>query len=132
MKKELEDKLFNKYPKIFRQRKLPMTETCMNWGIECGDGWYNILDMLCKQIQWHIDVNLNDDEDGEEIQVEAIQVKEKFGSLRFYHSGGNKFIYGMVAMAEAMTMCTCESCGAPGTQSNSKWITTLCEDCRKG
>ena len=95
MKKELEDKLFEKYPKIFRQKDLPMNETCMCWGFECGDGWYNILDILCKQIQWHIDKNLKEDELEGNVQVEATQVKEKFGGLRFYYHGGNDFINGL-------------------------------------
>lgn len=31
---ELQEKLFEKYPKIFRQKDLSMNETCMCWGIE--------------------------------------------------------------------------------------------------
>ena len=130
MKKELEDKLFEKYPKIFRQKDLPMNETCMCWGFECGDGWYNILDILCKQIQWHIDKNLKEDEIEGNVQVEATPVKEKFGGLRFYYHGGNDFINGLVWMAEGMSERTCERCGAPGKQNNGSWITTLCESCR--
>ena len=130
MKKELEEKLFEKYPKIFRQKDLPMSETCMCWGIESGDGWYNILDTLCGQIQWHIDKNLKEDEKPEEVQVEATQVKEKFGGLRFYYHGGNDFINGLVWMAEGLSECTCENCGAPGKQNNESWVTTLCESCR--
>ena len=62
----------------------------------------------------------------------AVQVKEKFGGLRFYMTGGTDEIFDLIEKAEALSYKTCESCGAPGTQSNSKWITTLCEDCRKG
>ena len=51
MNKENQDKLFEKYPKIFRQKDLSMDQTCMCWGIECGDGWYPILDALCAEIQ---------------------------------------------------------------------------------
>ncbi len=130
MQKELEDKLFNKYPKIFKQKDLPMSKTCMCWGIECGDGWYNILDILCKQIQWHIDKNLKEDELEGNVQVEATQVKEKFGGLRFYYHGGNDFINGLVWMAEGMSERTCERCGAPGKPDSTSWVTTLCESCR--
>ena len=41
MKKELEDKLFEKNPKIFRQKELSSQETAMCWGITCGDGWFD-------------------------------------------------------------------------------------------
>ena len=42
MKTELQQKLFEKYPKIFADRHKSMMETCMVWGLECGPGWENI------------------------------------------------------------------------------------------
>jgi len=107
-----------------------MNQTCMCWGIEPGDGWYNIIDTLCGQIQWHIEHNLDKDEDPEAVNVEATQVKEKFGGLRFYYNGGNDFISGLVYMAESMSEKTCEECGSPGTQNERGWILTLCAHCR--
>jgi len=130
MKPELQNELFEKYPKIFKQKDLPMQQTAMCWGIEPEDGWYDIIDMLCCQIQWHIEFNLRKDEDAEAIQVEATQVKEKHGTLRFYYNGGNEFIDGLVSMAEGMSGRTCEACGNPGTQNNAGWIKTQCEPCR--
>ena len=41
MKAELQQQIFAKYPKMFGDRTKPMTETCMCWGLEVGDGWYN-------------------------------------------------------------------------------------------
>ena len=79
MNPELESKLFSKYPKIFRQKDLSMQETCMCWGIEHGDGWYKIIDILCYLLQG--DINNNNYP-----QIEAVQVKEKFGTLRFYYN----------------------------------------------
>ena len=38
MKAELQNKLFEKYPKIFGQKDLPMTQTAMCWGIDCEIG----------------------------------------------------------------------------------------------
>ena len=131
MKVELQNKLFEKYPKIFRQKDLPMNETCMCWGVDTGDGWYNVIDVLCHQIQWHLDHNLRDDQEHEQARVEATQVKEKYGTLRFYYNGGDEFINGLVWMAEAMSGRTCEECAAPGTSNNDGWIHTLCEPCRK-
>ena len=55
MRKELQDKLYTKYPKLFGQKDLPMSQTAMCWGVECGDGWYNIVDQLCRGIQHHVD-----------------------------------------------------------------------------
>ena len=125
MKKELQDKLFEKYPKIFRQKDLPMQQTCMCWGITCGDGWYNIIDTLCHNIQSHVVSK------GDSASTEATQVKEKYGGLRFYYDGGNELIRGLVFMAESLSCCTCEECGSPGMQNEKGWIHTLCDPCRK-
>jgi len=62
-------------------------------------------------------------------QVVATQVKEKFGTLRFYYDGGDEYIHGLAAMAEAMSARTCESCGNPARSSNNGWITTMCQPC---
>ena len=61
----------------------------------------------------------------------ATQVKEKFGTLRFYYSGGNEFINGIVSHAEFLSGCICEKCGTTqnvGTTTGS-WITTICKNC---
>lgn len=117
-----------------------MKETAMCWGFEHGDGWYNIIDCLCGNIQHHIDWKngtrerlLKDNPHNHPIpdlipQVVAEQVKEKFGTLRFYHQGGDDYIHGLVAMAESMTGVTCEVCGAPGVQRQGGWIKTLCDE----
>lgn len=64
-------------------------------------------------------------------QVVAVQVKEKFGGLRFYYSGGDEYVDGLVAMAEALSYVTCEQCGKVGKPNEIGWIVTLCDDCRK-
>lgn len=60
-------------------------------------------------------------------QVVATQVKEKFGTLRFYYSGGDDYVFGLVAMAEAMSASTCEECGDPGTETTGGWIKVRCQ-----
>lgn len=125
MKKELENKLFEKYPKLFRQKELSMQETCMCWGLDCGAGWYWLLDNLCSCIQDYIDAN-------NKTQAETVQVKEKFGGLRFYLDGADTYIHGMVSLAETMSYSTCEVCGATTEIIHTKgWIKTLCKSCAK-
>jgi hypothetical protein len=130
MKQELDKLLCEKYPKMMVNRNSPMTETCMCWGFECGDGWYNILNQLMGNIQHHIDWK---NRNGEVVpQVTLDQVKEKFGTLRFYYTGGDDYISGMVTMAEAMSGCTCESCGNPAERdSNGGWVRTICDPCEE-
>jgi hypothetical protein len=134
MKQELDKLLCEKYPKMMVNRLKPMQETCMCWGFECGDGWFNILDQLMSNIQHHIDWNNQNFDKGykqykQVAQVTLDQVKEKFGTLRFYYTGGDDIIDGMVRMAESMSGCTCEECGNIGKSRGGGWIHTYCDPC---
>jgi hypothetical protein len=64
-------------------------------------------------------------------QVTLDQVKEKFGTLRFYYSGGDDIIDGMVRMAESMTGVTCEECGNVGERRGGGWVHTYCTPCEE-
>jgi hypothetical protein len=129
MKQELDELLCTKYPKMMVNRTKPMQETCMCWGFECGDGWYNILNQLMGNIQHHIDWKNRTSEVVPQVTLD--QVKEKFGTLRFYYTGGDDVIDGMVRMAEAMSGITCEECGNPGERHGGGWVRTICEPCEE-
>lgn len=76
------DEFMGRFPILFQDRKKSMQETCMCWGIECPIGWYHILEQLCTYLEFH-----NQQFSREYgIAVVADQVKEKFGTLRFYFS----------------------------------------------
>jgi len=141
MKQVLQDKLFKNHCRIFQQKDLPINQVTMRCSISIGDGWYNIIDALCENIQHHLDWHNAEGpfertknhlkKDHEPIMpVRAIQIKEKFGGLRFYYRGGDDYISGLVAMAEVVSDWTCEECGNPGSQNKTGWIRTLCESCR--
>jgi hypothetical protein len=139
MKDELDKILCEKYPKIFRDRNKSMQETCMCWGFSHGDGWYNIIAAACQNIQNHVDwkrkqepyASMTDEEFDEIHQPIAVQVKEKFGGLRFYVDNADDYTHGVIAMAESMSYKTCEICGSPGKQTGKGWIKTVCESCNK-
>jgi hypothetical protein len=143
MKDELDKLLCEKYPKMMVNRHKPMTETCMYWGFECGDGWFNILDQLMGNIQHHIDWKNQQKEKFDRgdgcPQVTLEQVKEKFGTLRFYYNGGDEYIRGLVSMAESMSGVTCEGCGAQAETNWPKdengglggWVRTICKPCEE-
>jgi hypothetical protein len=177
MNKKLDDLLCKKYPKMFVERNMPMTQTTMCWGFACGDGWFHILNNLCSIIQNRINHSVKLRKDSiafnkaladakkdkwdrfykvykvfkktdpwliqrketfcteqerpvyDEIpQVVVKQVKEKFGTLRFYYSGGDEYISGVVSMAESMSGTTCETCGSPGILRGSGYIFTACDN----
>lgn len=100
-------------------------------GFAVGAGWWPILESLCANIQSHIDWKQEQKDQyqrGEGCsQVYVEQIKEKFGTLRFYYDGGDETTAGMVRMAEAWADHSCETCGAPGTRRNGNWIRTLCD-----
>lgn len=105
----------------------------MCWGISCGDGWYDLIDTLCDNIQNRItNVNRNKPEE-EHLICEAVQVKEKFGGLCFYTCGGDDYIDGLVSMAESMSYHICTECSKPSEKqdNNRGWIYTLCESCKE-
>ena len=107
------EKLLNeKYPKMFENQF---------GGIAVGKGWWPIIESLCSNIHSHIIWKK-----GTCPQVAVMQIKEKFGGLRFYYDGGDDTIRGMVSMAETWASHTCETCGVPGNSREGGWIKTLC------
>jgi hypothetical protein len=130
MKQELDELLCNKYPKMMVNRDKPMTETTMCWGFECGDGWFDLIDQLMGSIQNHIDWQNRKEEVVQLVTVD--QVKEKFGTLRFYYTGGDDYISGMVSLAESMSGTICEGCGSKARinwPEPGGWVRTICESC---
>ena len=102
-------------------------------GFATGSGWYPLIENLCYLIQSHTDWNNKMVEKHPDLkykpveQVTVQQIKEKFGTLRFYYSGGNDMIAGMVSMAELMSGHLCETCGDKGARRSGGWIRTLCD-----
>jgi hypothetical protein len=131
--------LYEKYPDMFSNRHKSPMESCMSWGCECSLGWYDILSSLCLMIKgyeenivWQTEYKQKTDPEykSDYFPVKFDQVKEKFGGLRAYHSGGDDYVSGLVSMAEAMSYKICEVCGERGYPNKSGWITTLCDKCR--
>lgn len=95
------------------------------WGrwISCSAGWYSIIVELDQQLA-EIDP-----------AYELHQVKEKFGTLRYYYAteveGARERMNALIRAAEEQAAATCELCGAPGARhSNGRgWIMTLCAEC---
>jgi len=60
---------------------------------------------------------------------EVIQVKEKFGGLRFYINEGTDEIHQRIGQAELESMKTCEITGKPGKiRTDIGWHRTLCDE----
>jgi hypothetical protein len=133
------DTLYEEYPELFSNRHKSRRESCMSSGIECSLGWYDILSSLCwiinkheENIVWQTEFKQKTDPEykSDYIPVKFDQVKEKFGGLRIYHSGGDDYVDGLISMAESFSYKICESCGERGKPNKGGWIVTLCDKCR--
>ncbi len=122
MEKNYND-LITKYKHLFtNDNRQPLTM----FGFECGDGWYNLIAQLIDQI----DSYLLHKHKGVPEGFAIVQVKEKFGGLRFYIHGGDTAIYELIRFAEEQSYRTCEYCGSNQNIMRSKrWIITACEQC---
>lgn len=120
MKKELEAKLVERFPGFFADMYGDPMQTCMAFGCECDEGWYDLLFRLCEDI-----------EKAEPEEFKLLQVKEKFGGLRVYYHGGNEVVHKLVSAAENESYEICERCGIrENVTSEGSWIFTLCQECR--
>ena len=117
----LQKGLFDRYPSIFARHDPAAEPAPIQWGIQCGDGWLRIIEALC-------DVLSAVEVEGASKRIEAVQVKEKFGVMRFYARNASEMQSGMIRMAEAMSARTCEICGSPGVMMNRDgWYKVRCE-----
>lgn len=179
MSPELDKKLCEKHSNIFVNRNKSAQESCMYWGFECGDGWYNLIDTLCEAITYTFTTSVEvDEEDGKRLGIEpnrwageeknryffkveapqviADQVKEKFGTLRFYYhldydeknldliKTGKypdldmlnrryaDYIDGIVHFAEIASARICEVTGASGEMHiRGNWLKVISRDIAK-
>lgn len=114
MTEDLETKLKNRFPMLLGRI----------YNFECSDGWFALIDSLSASIQSTIDSmpeQIRDD-------FYAVQIKEKFGTLRYYMNNDTPYIRGAISMGEHMSAWHCEVCGNVGSTRNIKnYIQTLCD-----
>jgi len=102
-----------KWTEVFEKHGIPAPK----WS-GVGDGWSGILDRLLTSIK----------EAGWDGKV--VQVKEKFGGLRFYCEGPPSLaVDTAIQLAEEESYSTCENCGAPSEARTGGWVQTLCDAC---
>jgi RNase P subunit RPR2 len=153
MKKELQEQLKEKYQILYPEfdSTKRFNEPILDRGIECGDGWFSLLDDLMSWIKFQHLTNGYP-------KITIVQIKEKFGYLSFYYDNP-KFddvvwsswkaklpedelkrqftrtiseIRGAISFASSISNTICEKCGSNKNVSRIKgnWIRYYCEDCR--
>ena len=124
--------LIQKYPLIFKDYE--GNPGRVNW--YCPKGWIEMVDVACYQIQSHIDnMNLwaekNPEKNQPVEQLTCLQIKEKFGGLRFYTGGGDGYCQGIISYIGDLSYSICESCGSNQDIGYTKgWISTVCIKCK--
>ena len=95
----------------FNEKEISLDEVLLH----IPNGWHGIVTKLIQDLQamgW----------DGK-----LIQIKEKFGGLRFYTKCDS--LHERISEAEVESYATCQKCGKPGKARNfSGWISTVCEE----
>lgn len=104
-----------KYPKIFSE--------CFSLGVP--EHWESIVDELCTDLQEYADKSGR--------QAQCVQVKEKFGSLRFYLVSEDDEMDNMIRVATTKSREVCIKCGSTEniTPSTSGWISYTCDNCKQ-
>jgi len=87
-----------------------------------GDGWLPIIDRLVTNLAKIYPA------------FRIVQIKEKFGTLRFYIEAVPTELYPQVSReieeAELKSAEVCESCGKPGKMRDERyWMKTMCDEC---
>jgi hypothetical protein len=109
------------YPKAFDLEEAKKG-SYWGFGFECGDGWYDIIEPIIKAVSEYNELNPNE-------AVYPSQVKEKFGTLRFYMTGYLDEIDKLIDIADEQSATTCEVCGKLGSTKGFRgWLSTTCPE----
>lgn len=131
MRKELEEKIARRWPSWFDMNG-DIRHTLMPFGFQCGGGWFDLLWRLCERLEPL--VAEFERKTGERFEV--IEVKQKFGGLRFYTSHwpnlgrtpAPEAIHKCIEDARAESCDTCELCGQPGRMRDlGGWFAARCD-----
>lgn len=91
---------------------------------DMDDGWrYAFGEQMCQEIK---DALV---EEGCLDQYRIMQIKEKFGGLRWYDNGAPKKVDEIIAKYSALSEKTCVRCGEPATKESAGWISPYCNKC---
>lgn len=103
---------------------LPWAERPVWRSVDCGAGWYDLLRSLDTDLRALFP------------EYRVVQVKEKFGTLRFYidtlegaTDAQRDAVRARITAAEEASATICEWCGQPGRATSSGWIRVLCASC---
>jgi ribosomal protein L37AE/L43A len=115
MNNELTKELVNACPSLYIK----------GMGFQCSDGWFDLVKELSLKLEKVINKLPGRD------NYYAVQVKEKFGTLRVYLSSVTNEINDIIYEYEEKSASICEECGQPGEprETRNHWYYTACNKC---
>jgi hypothetical protein len=90
-----------------------------NYGCQCDAGWLELIAELIREL---VEAGWT---------REILQIKEKFGGLRFYADGLSETCAKLIIKYEKRSYTICELCGSTDNVRlcGHRWVKTLCEEC---
>jgi hypothetical protein len=104
MNDDLTKNMYAAFPYLYRGHTKTPRDSSMCYGFECGDGWYQILYDLSKALTEYLLLHPS-------LTLEVMQVKSKFGNLRFYVEGGDAITEEIIFRARQYADVICEISG---------------------
>ena len=100
-----------------------------NWTLldDMPDGWRKAFgEQMCEEIRNAI-LESGTAEDLNDYRI--VQIKEKYGQLRWYADWTNDAVEAVIDKYTALSEQTCIRCGKPATKVSTGWISPFCDDC---
>lgn len=133
MKKALDEALVKDFPLTFSRNENGREPWSM-FGFECSDGWEPSIRKTAEKLEPLIAAaKVSDPEGYESGYYRTSQLKEKYGTGRWYLSGGTDEMQNLVEAWENETENLCETCGAPGiVRGHGWWYNSCIEHAKQG
>jgi hypothetical protein len=126
MKQEYAEQLLRRFPQLYRAKEDASFRAPLQFGFEVYDGWFELIWELSESLEMLAEKEGRREKDWPAV----VQVKEKFGGLRYYSLNLSEEMRSLIGRAEEKSFHVCEDCGAPGqTYSADGWLVTRCAFC---
>ena len=104
MNAELTEQTYRAFPYLYRGRTKPPNESAMCYDFECGDGWYQVFYDLSQELTDYIVRHPS-------LDLEVMQVKSKFGTLRFHLNYSDSSTEELISRARRRADLVCKVTG---------------------
>ena|ERR1700722_15304582 len=116
------DKIIADFPELYSKHGYSTPERSFPVYFAIGDGWFSLMYELSTAIMEHVRKNPDS-------LPSITDIKEKYGTLRFYTNGGDDIIDDLISKAEDASYTICEKCGNVGElMTSGHWLSVRCPE----